>query len=117
MLRNACGSTISVMVWKVPKPCEYAASNWPLATELRPPRMISAMIAEVNSVNATIALNSVLTATVEVKPSSAAKPLLTFGAGHMTKQTNIHSISGVLRKSSMYAEASFCRILAGPLVQ
>ena len=59
------------------------------------------MMADVNSVKATIALKSVFTATVELIPSISANDLLTAGAGHITKQTNIHSISGVLRNSSI----------------
>ena len=46
------------MVWMRLKPCEVAASHWPLPTEFRPPRTISATIAEVNTVMAAMPLSS-----------------------------------------------------------
>ena len=52
MVLNVCGRIIRRMVEKKPKPCDCAASNWLLGMALKPPRMISAMTAEVKMVNA-----------------------------------------------------------------
>ena len=40
ILRNVWGRMMSRIDWKNPKPCDCAASNWLLGTELRPPRTI-----------------------------------------------------------------------------
>ena len=82
ILRNVWGRMMSRIDWKNPKPCDCAASNWLLGTELRPPRTISAMTAEVKSVNASTEMSTSLPLTVKY-----------------TKR--IHSRLGVQRKSSM----------------
>ena len=62
---NVCGRMIRRMLAKKPKPCDLAASNWLLGMEFRPPRMISAMTAEVKIVNASTEMKMSLPLTVK----------------------------------------------------
>ena len=52
MILNVCGKIIMRIVAKKPKPWLCAASNWLLGIELKPPRIISAITAEVKTVKA-----------------------------------------------------------------
>ena len=65
MVLNVCGKIIRRMVEKNPKPCDCAASNWLLGIALKPPRMISAITAEVKTVNASTEIITSLPLTVK----------------------------------------------------
>ena len=75
-------------VCKKLKPWERAASNWPFAIELRPPRIISAITEDVYSIRA------------------SAPRLIDVPKCSIKIHTSIHKSSGVLRKISMYAAAT-----------
>ena len=82
IILNTWGSTMRRIVAKKPKPWDWAASNCPLGRALNPPRTISAMTAEVNTVKARIDMRTLSPCIVK-------------------RNIRIQSRLGVQRKSSM----------------